>query len=75
MRKRTQEIYDYQVDLNYVENNSKVREDRSRRNNLRIDGVVEENGEMLETCENRVMEILKEKLKTDKEFPSIRTNY
>ena len=68
MGKRVQEIYDYQVHPNYVENKLAELEDRSRRNNLRIDGVPEENGETLETCEKKVLEIIKEKLKYDKEF-------
>ena len=38
------EIYDYQIDLDEVEKKLTDLEDRSRRNNLRIDRVAEENG-------------------------------
>ena len=49
------EMYDYQIDLNYINDSlselqekiSKM-EDRSRRNNMRVDGVTEEKGETLE---------------------------
>ena len=49
------EMYDYQIDLNYINNSlselqekiSKM-EDRSRRNNMRVDGVTEEKGETWE---------------------------
>ena len=38
---RVDEIYDYQVDPDYVTNKLIDLEDRSRRNNLRIDGIPE----------------------------------
>ena len=49
------EMYDYQIELNYINDSlselqekiSKM-EDRSRRNNMRVDGVTEEKGETLE---------------------------
>ena len=37
-------------------------EDRSRRNNLRIDGIEESPDETWETCENKIKDIIKEKL-------------
>ena len=37
-------------------------EDRSRRNNLRIDGIKESPNETWETCENKIQDIIKEKL-------------
>ena len=37
-------------------------EDRSRRNNIRVDGVTEEKGETWRDCENKVLEILRDKL-------------
>ena len=43
---KVEEIYDYQIDPDEVEKNLTNLEDRSRKNNLWIDGVVEEN------CEN-----------------------
>ena len=42
---RIQDIYEYQVDPNYVLDKLAELEDRSRRNNLRIDGITEEKGE------------------------------
>ena len=42
---RADEIYDYQVDPEYVTNKSIDLEDRSRRNNLRIDGISESRNE------------------------------
>ena len=38
-------MYKYQVDTNYVLGKFAELEDRSRRNNLRIDGINEEKGE------------------------------
>lgn len=37
-------------------------EDRSRRNNLRIDGIEESPDETWETCENKIKDVIKEKL-------------
>ena len=42
---RVDEIYDYQVDPEYVTNKLIDLEDRSRRNNLRIDGISESRNE------------------------------
>ena len=62
------EMYDYQIDPNYVNDSllelqDKISEmeDRSRRNNIREDGVTEEKGEAWEDCENKVLEILRDK--------------
>ena len=63
------EIYEYQIDLDYV-NDSLVDirnkltelEDRSRRNNIRINGIAEEPGETLEECERKVHRLLSEEL-------------
>ena len=62
------EMYDYQIDPNYVSDSllelqDKISEmeDRSRRNNIRVDGVTEEKGEAWEDCENKVLEILRDK--------------
>ena len=42
---RIRDMYEYQVDTNYVLGKFAELEDRSRRNNLRIDGINEEKGE------------------------------
>ena len=42
---KVEEIYDYQIDPDKVEEKLINLEDRSRKNSLWIDGVVEENGE------------------------------
>ena len=42
---KVDEIYDYQIDPDEVEKKLTDFENRSRRSNLRIDGVGEENGE------------------------------
>ena len=42
---RVDEIYDYQVDPEYVTNKLISLEDRSRRNDLRIDGISESRNE------------------------------
>ena len=45
-------------------------EDQSRRNNLRIDGIEESSDETWETCENKIKDVIKEKLdiETDAEL-------
>ena len=55
------EMYDYQIDPDYINDNlSELREnisemeDRSRRNNIRVDGVTEEKGETWEDFKNKV---------------------
>ena len=45
---RIRDIYEYQVDPNYVLAKLAELEDRSRRNNLGIDGINEEKGETWE---------------------------
>ena len=40
-------------------------EDRSRRNNLRVDGIEESPDETWETCENKIKKVIKEKLDID----------
>ena len=47
---RIRDIYEYQVDPNYVLVKLAELEDRSLRNNLRIDGINEEKGEAWEMC-------------------------
>ena len=60
---KVNEMYDYQIDLDYV-NDSLLElqetisemENRSRRNNILVHGVTEEKGETWEDCENKVLE-------------------
>ena len=54
---RIQDIYEYQVDPNYVLEKLAELEDRSRRNNLRIDGINEEKRETWEMCETKIRNI------------------
>ena len=63
------EMYDYQIDPDYVtdrlsELQEKISEmeDRSRRNNIGVDGVTEEKGATWEDYENKVLEILRDKI-------------
>ena len=41
-------------------------EDRSRRNNLRIDGIIETDNDSWESCEKQSQKIIKEKLEIEK---------
>ena len=59
---RIRDIYEYQVDPNCVLDKLAELEDRSRRNNLRIDGINEEKGETWEMCETKIKNIFQEKL-------------
>ena len=59
---RVDEIYDYQVDPEYVTNKLIDLEDRSRRNNLRIDGISEPRNETWEECEEEIKKACNEKL-------------
>ena len=59
------EMFGYQIDPDYVndslselEEKISEMEDRSCRNNIRVDGVTEEKGVTWEDCENKVLEIL-----------------
>ena len=61
------EKYEYQIDLDYVSDSlselqGKINGYRSRRNNIRVDGVTEDKGETWEDCEKKVPEILRDKL-------------
>ena len=66
------EMYDYQIDPDYVNDSlsemqekMSEKEDRSCRNNIRVDGVTEEKGETWEDCENKVLEILRDKFEIE----------
>ena len=59
---RIEEIYDYQIDPEYVEQKLIDLEDTSRRNNLRVDGILETPGETWEDCEEKLQQVFQEKL-------------
>ena len=59
---RIREIYEWQLDLEYVHIKLVDLEDHSRRNNLRIDGIKEKVGESWEDCEAEVEKHFREKL-------------
>ena len=56
------ELYGYQIDLEFVEKRLVELEDRSRRCNLRIDGVKEICNETREKCEEHLETLFTEKL-------------
>ena len=70
LKKDRKEIYEYQIDPGYVNDSlTDIRnrlaelEDRSRRNNIRIDGgIAEEPREIWEECERKVQHLLSEEL-------------
>ena len=55
-------LNDYIEDAENIHNKLVELEDRSRRNNLRIDGIKEHNKESWDKCERRVHSMLKERL-------------
>ena len=59
---RVDEIYDYQVDPEYVTNKLIDLEDRSRCNNLKIEGISESRNETWEECEEKIQKVFNEKL-------------
>ena len=59
---RIEEIYDYQIDQEYVEQKLIDLADRSRRNNLRVDGPLETPGETWKDCEEKLQQVFQEKL-------------
>ena len=59
---RVQEIYDYQLDPTFIEDKLIDLEGRSRRNNLRVDGIKERPNEISEDCENELHTLFKESL-------------
>ena len=61
METELQELYNNQIDPEYVYNKLIDLEDRSRGCNLRIDGVTERKSETWEQCEEEIQNIFKEK--------------
>ena len=62
------EIYDYQIDPEYVKQKLIDLEDRSRCNNLRVDGIEEKNGETWDDCEKELQNLFTEKLEITDEI-------
>ena len=60
---RVRDIYEYQVDPNYVLDKVAELEGRSRKKNLRIYGINEEKSEIWEMCETKIKNIFQDKLK------------
>ena len=60
-----QEIYDYQIDPNYVQDKLTALEDRSRRNNTRIDGIKDTKGDTCNGCEENVQDMFVQKLRLE----------
>ena len=59
-RVKVQEMYDYQLDPSVIEDKLIDLEDRSRRNNLRIDGIKERPNETWEDCDSELYTLFKE---------------
>ena len=59
---RIREIYECQLDPEYVHTKLVDLEDRSRRNNPRIDGIKKKVGESWEDCKAEVEKLFREKL-------------
>ena len=63
---KVQEIWDYQINPDYIQHKLVELQDGSRRNNLQIDGIEEEEGETWEISETKATKVFKEKLGIDK---------
>ena len=59
---RINEIYDYQIDPDYVERKLIDLEDRLRKSNLRVDGILETPWKTWEDCEEKLQQVFQEKL-------------
>ena len=65
LQEQINELWNYQVDperLEFTERELVELEDRSRRNNLRIDGITEKENETWDECEQEVQSLIKDKL-------------
>ena len=65
LQEQINESWDYQIDpgrLEFTERKLVELEDRSRRNNIRIDGITEKENETWDECEQEVTSLIKEKL-------------
>ena len=68
LKGKVQDIWDYQIDPDYSQHKLIELEDRSRRNNIKIDGREEEEGKTWEISEAKVTKVFKEKLGIEKEI-------
>ena len=66
--KRIREIYEWQLDAEYVHNKLVDLEDCSRWTNLRIHGIKEKGGESWEDCEAEVEKLFREMLDIGDKF-------
>ena len=64
---RVQEMYDYQLDPAFTEDKLIDLEDRSRRNNLRVDGIKERPNETWEDCKKGLHTLFEESLGIEEE--------
>ena len=65
LQEQINELWDYQVDperMKFIERKIAELEDRSRRNNLRIDRITEKENETLDECEQEVQSLIKDKM-------------
>ena len=65
LQEQINELWDYQVDserLKFTDRKIVELEDRSRGNNLRIDGLTEKENETRNECEQEVQSLIKDKL-------------
>ena len=62
-----QELGEDVLDPDYVTNKLIELEDRSRRNNIRIDGIEDDQNETWDSCEEKVQKLIKEKLGLENE--------
>ena len=65
LQEQINDLFDYQADferLEFTERKIVELEDRSRRNNLRIDGITEKENETWDECEQEVQSLIKDKL-------------
>ena len=68
LERKVKEVYDYQIDPDEVEKKLTDLENCSRRKNLRIDGVAEENGEGWDDYERKMKEIFMDKLELENDI-------
>ena len=63
-----QEIYDYQQDTYHIQDKPVELEDRSHRNNLQIDGIMEEKEKTWDISKDKVKEIFSKNVGIEKTF-------
>ena len=68
LKVKSTKIWDYQVNPDYIQHKLVELEHSSRRNNLRTDGIEEEEGKTWEISEAKATKVFKEKLGFDKDI-------